>query len=165
MKYSGLILNDFTAAPGVSVTFFSQGCPFRCKGCHNPESWDFEGGKEFTNETLETIIAGLTANGVKRNLAIMGGEPLCDENIFLTVLVINEVKRRLPDVQIYVWTGYVYEDLLKKESNIRIKTILDNVTCIIDGPYIEELRDTTLPMRGSSNQRIIYLPKGGEKID
>lgn len=159
MKYSGLILNDFTAAPGVSVTFFVQGCPFKCKGCHNPESWDFEGGKEFTNDTLETIIAGLTANGVKRNLAIMGGEPLCDENIFLTVLVINEVKRRLPDVQIYVWTGYLYEDLLNKESNIRVKTILDNANCIIDGPYIEELRDTTLPMRGSSNQRIIDLKK------
>ena len=163
MRYSGLILNDFTAAPGVSVSFFTQGCPFRCKGCHNPESWDFEGGLEFTNDTLNQIIAGLTANGISRNLAIMGGEPLCQENLFLTLLIINEVKRQLPDIKIYIWTGYLYEDLLS-DNNARIQAILNSIDCLIDGPYIEELRDITLPMRGSSNQRIIYL-KGGEKCE
>lgn len=163
MKYSGLILNDFTAAPGVSVTFFVQGCPFKCKGCHNPETWDFEGGLEFTNNTLNQIITGLTANGIKRNLAIMGGEPLCQENLFLTVLVINEVKRQLPDTKIYVWTGYLYKDLLN-DNNVRIQSILNSIDCLIDGPYIEELRDTTLPMRGSSNQQIIKL-KGGKKCE
>ena len=163
MKYSGLILNDFTAAPGVSVTFFAQGCPFRCKGCHNPETWDFEGGLEFTNNTLNQIITGLTANGIKRNLAIMGGEPLCQENLFLTVLIINEVKRQLPDTKIYIWTGYLYEDLLN-DNNVRIQSILNTIDCLIDGPYIEELRDTTLSMRGSSNQRIIKL-KGGKKYE
>lgn len=163
MKYSGLILNDFTAAPGVSVSFFVQGCPFKCKGCHNPEAWDFEGGLEFTNNTLNQIITGLTANGIKRNLAIMGGEPLCQENLFLTVLVINEVKRQLPDTKIYIWTGYLYEDLLN-DNNVRIQSILSTIDCLIDGPYIEELRDTTLPMRGSSNQRIIKL-KGGKKCE
>lgn len=163
MKYSGLILNDFTAAPGVSVSFFVQGCPFKCKGCHNPEAWDFEGGLEFTNNTLNQIITGLTANGIKRNLAIMGGEPLCQENLFLTVLVINEVKRQLPDTKIYIWTGYLYEDLLN-DNNVRIQSILNTIDCLIDGPYIEELRDTTLPMRGSSNQRIIKL-KGGKKCE
>ena len=163
MKYSGLILNDFTAAPGVSVTFFAQGCPFRCKGCHNPETWDFEGGLEFTNNTLNQIITGLTANGIKRNLAIMGGEPLCQENLFLTVLIINEVKRQLPDTKIYIWTGYLYEDLLN-DNNVRIQSILNTIDCLIDGPYIEELRDTTLSMRGSSNQRIIKL-KGGKKCE
>ena len=163
MKYSGLILNDFTAAPGVSVTFFAQGCPFRCKGCHNPETWDFEGGLEFTNNTLNQIITGLTANGIKRNLAIMGGEPLCQENLFLTVLIINEVKSQLPDTKIYIWTGYLYEDLLN-DNNVRIQSILNTIDCLIDGPYIEELRDTTLSMRGSSNQRIIKL-KGGKKYE
>lgn len=163
MKYSGLILNDFTAAPGVSVSFFVQGCPFKCKGCHNPEAWDFEGGLEFTNNTLNQIITGLTANGIKRNLAIMGGEPLCQENLFLTVLVINEVKRQLPDTKIYIWTGYLYEDLLN-DNNVRIQSILNTIDCLIDGPYIEELRDTTLSMRGSSNQRIIKL-KGGKKCE
>ena len=93
----------------------------------------------------------------------MGGEPLCQENLFLTVLVINEVKRQLPDTKIYVWTGYLYEDLLN-DNNVRIQSILNSIDCLIDGPYIEELRDTTLSMRGSSNQRIIKL-KGGKKCE
>lgn len=88
MKYAGIIYNDFSAAPGVSLSFFTQGCPHHCKGCHNQETWDFNGGKEFTHEDLTSLIKGLTANGIKRTLCIMGGEPLCPENAFLTHLVI-----------------------------------------------------------------------------
>lgn len=161
MRYSGLILNDFTAAPGVSVSFFTQGCPFHCKGCHNPESWDYEGGKEFTNEVLEQIIQGLTANGIQRNLAIMGGEPLCPENLFLTTLLITEVKRRSPKTMIFIWTGYTYEKL-KEMNNTKVQSILNTIDCLIDGPYVEELRDITLQMRGSSNQRILVMPEGKE---
>ena len=94
MRYSGLILNDITAAPGLCVSFFTQGCPHKCKGCHNPETWSFERGKEFTPGTLKEIIEGLTAQGIQRDLCIMGGEPLCDENAFLTLLVIKEVKEK-----------------------------------------------------------------------
>ena len=92
MRYAGIIYNDVLAAPGISLSFFVQGCPFHCKGCHNPETWDFDGGKEFTNETLTSIVNGLKANGISRNLAIMGGEPLCQNNLFLTSLVIHSVK-------------------------------------------------------------------------
>jgi len=99
------------------VTFFTQGCHAHCPGCHNPETWDFEGGYEFTNETLQSIIEALTANGIKRNLCIMGGEPLCPENQFLTLMVVNEIKEKLPDVKIYLWTGYTIEELLKKSPN------------------------------------------------
>ena len=81
MNYSGLILNDITAAPGLCVSFFVQGCPHRCRGCHNPETWEFGRGKEFTSDTLNQIITGLTAQGIQRDLCIMGGEPLCDENV------------------------------------------------------------------------------------
>lgn len=109
MKYSGLILNDISAAPGLCVSFFTQGCPHRCKGCHNPETWDFDGGKEFTPDIIDTIIQGLTANGIQRNFCIMGGEPLCDENSFLTYLLVKEVKEKVPDVKIYIWSGYTYE--------------------------------------------------------
>jgi anaerobic ribonucleoside-triphosphate reductase activating protein len=109
MQYSGLILNDITAAPGLCVSFFVQGCPHRCPGCHNPETWDFDGGKEFTSGTLDSIINGLTAQGIQRNLCIMGGEPLCTENAFLTFLVIKEVKDKVPEAKIYVWTGYTLE--------------------------------------------------------
>ena len=158
MKYAGIIKNDMSAAPGVSVSFFTQGCPHRCRGCHNPETWDFEKGKEFTNDTLNDIITALTANGIERSLAVMGGEPLCQENSFLTYLVIKTVKEKLPNTKVYIWTGYYYEDLLKKHDP-RIAQILELTDVIIDGPYVEQLRDITLPMRGSSNQSIIDLTK------
>lgn len=156
MRYAGIIKNDFAAAPGVSLSFFTQGCPHRCHGCHNPETWDFDGGREFTYETLSSIIQGLTANGIKRNLCIMGGEPLCPDNLFLTLLVIQTVKKELPDVNIYIWTGYLYEDL-KKSTDTTLKNILQLTDVLIDGPYIESQRDISEFMKGSRNQRIIHL--------
>lgn len=156
MRYAGIIENDISAAPGVCLTFFVQGCPNHCPGCHNPDSWDFLGGKEFTSEVLQTIVKGLTANGLKRSLCIMGGEPLCPENRFLTLLVLNTVKRDLPDTKVYIWTGYTYEKLLN-DSDTHLKSILEQTDVLIDGPYIEAERDITLPMRGSRNQRIIEL--------
>ena len=158
MRYAGINKNDFTAAPGVSVTFFTQGCPHRCPGCHNPETWDFNGGKEFTPQVLNEIIEALTANSIQRSLSIMGGEPLCEENLFLTLLVISQVREKLPGTKIYLWTGFYYEDLLKNSSS-HLKEILKLIDVLIDGPYDESLRDITLPMRGSSNQNIINLTK------
>lgn len=158
MRYAGLITNDFTAAPGISVSFYTQGCPHRCPGCHNPETWDFNGGKEFTPQVLDQICEALTANGIERSLAILGGEPLCDENIFLTLLVIQEVKKRVPNTKIYIWTGYYYEDLLKI-PNSHLIAVLSLADVLVDGPYVESLRNITLPLRGSSNQSIINLTK------
>ena len=142
MRYAGIIKNDFSAAPGTSVTFFTQGCPHRCEGCHNPETWDFEGGEEVTHDTILEVIEAITANGLHRNLCIMGGEPLCPENQFLTNLIINSVKEKLPDTKIYLWTGYYLEDL--DMSNNRIKSILEQVDCLIDGPYDKTKRDVSL---------------------
>ena len=156
MRYSGLIRNDLAAAPGISVTFFTQGCPHRCKGCHNPETWSFEGGKEFTPKVLNEIYEALQANGIERSFSIMGGEPMCEENLFLTCMVLQNVRLRYPDIKVYLWTGYYYEELLKK-SDPKIKLILDMVDVLIDGPYIEARRNITLQMRGSSNQSIIDL--------
>lgn len=154
MRYAGIIKNDFSAAPGTSVTFFTQGCPHRCEGCHNPETWDFEGGEEVTHDTILEVIEAITANGLHRNLCIMGGEPLCPENQFLTNLIINSVKEKLPDTKIYLWTGYCLEDL--DMNNNRVKSILEQVDCLIEGPYDKTKRDVSLFMRGSSNQRILY---------
>lgn len=109
MRYAGIIKNDIAAGEGVNVTFFTQGCPFHCEGCHNPQTWDFLGGKEFTNDTMHEIDAAIGANGIERNLSIMGGEPLCAENLFLTSMIIMNVKLQHPDIKIYVWTGYLYE--------------------------------------------------------
>ena len=155
MRYAGIIPNDLSAAPGVCVTFFTQGCPHHCPGCHNPETWDYEGGKEFEGNTIERIEQYLTANGIHRDLCIMGGEPLCPDNQFLTLLICNTIKDKLPDTKIYIWTGYTLEEL-NKDSNTRISQILEKTDAIIDGPYIAAERDITLPMRGSHNQRILY---------
>lgn len=86
----------------------------------------------------------------------MGGEPFADENQMLTYLVATAVREEYPDIKIYIWTGYTYEELIHKGTP-RIKEIFDTVDVLIDGPYIEEQRDITLPMRGSKNQRIINL--------
>lgn len=155
MRYAGLSKNDFSAAPGVCVTFYTQGCPHRCAGCQNPETWDFMGGMEFTTEVLNDIISALTANNIKRSLCIMGGEPLCQENQFLTLLILTEIKSRLPETKVYIWTGYTIEELNEMTTG-KIPQILEMTDCLIDGPYIQEQRDITLPMRGSTNQRILY---------
>lgn len=156
MRYAGIIKNDVAAAPGVCLTFFTQGCPHQCPGCHNPETWDYDGGKEFNPDLINEIIEGLTANGVKRNFCIMGGEPLCPNNRFLVLLLMNSVLEKLPDTKIYIWTGYTYEEL-ERENDTRLRQILEKTHTIIDGRFIQELRDISLPMRGSSNQRIIAL--------
>ena len=160
MRYAGLIHNDFSAAPGVSVSFFTQGCPHHCPGCYNPETWDFDGGKEFTYDVLNEIEESLFANGISRSLAIMGGEPLCEQNIFLTLLIVKTIKEKFPDVKIYIWSGYTYDYLMSRiTNNLHLKQVLDYADFLIDGPYVEELRDISLPMRGSSNQKIIDLRK------
>lgn len=156
MKYAGINYNDMCAAPGVSVTLFTQGCPHHCEGCHNPETWDFDGGKEFTLDVLRKIVDGLAHNGVKRNFCIMGGEPLCEQNTLLTLMTIQYVKQRLPEIKIYLWTGYYYEQLLKS-SDPKIPLILKEIDVLVDGPFIKSLKDITLKMRGSSNQNIIDL--------
>lgn len=87
----------------------------------------------------------------------MGGEPLCEQNQLLTLLLINTVKDKLPDTKIYIWTGYYYKDLIKQTTNGKLQEILKNADVLIDGPYIQSQRDITLSMRGSKNQNIINL--------
>lgn len=161
MRYAGIIKNDVAAGKGVCVTFFVQGCDIHCPGCHNPQTWDFNGGYEFTQDTMDRIIAALHANGVQRNFCIMGGEPLHPNNRFLTNLVISEVRKHYPDIKIYVWTGYRYEDLLEKQEKI-LQNIFSNIDVLVDGPFMKDKRDITLAMRGSTNQRIINLKEKKE---
>lgn len=157
MKYAGIIKNDIANGPGIRVSFWVQGCPHKCYNCQNPETWNFDGGKEFTAETLQEIKDALTANGIQRNLSILGGEPLCQENLFLTMLVIKEIKKDFPNINIYLWTGYTIEELKDKYSYPHMNYILNNINVLIDGKYIENQRDITLPLRGSSNQKIINM--------
>ena len=142
--------------PGLRAVIWTQGCPHNCPGCHNQGTWDFNGGYEFTQDTINSIIHALNANGVQRNLCIMGGEPLHERNQFLVQLLIQEVKKVYPNIKIYLWTGYVYEDLIEKHEKI-LQNILQEIDVLIDGPFIQEQRDITLAMRGSKNQRILNL--------
>ena len=158
MRYSGIIYNDITAAPGLCLSFFVQGCPHHCPGCHNPETWDFDKGLEFTPEVLDKIIHGLHAQGIDRSFCLMGGEPLCDENLILSYLIVSAVKEKSQNTPIYIWTGYTLE-YLKNHHNPKVEMILNLTDYLIDGPYIESERDLTLNMRGSRNQRIIDLSK------
>ena len=156
MRYAGLIKNDVSGAPGISVSLFVQGCPHRCPGCHNPESWDFNGGKEFTPKVLDEIVEALNANGIARNFCLMGGEPLCEENAFLSHMIVKYVKEKCPKTKIYIWSGDIYENLINSPHS-HIRKTLELADVLVDGPYIAAERDVTFPMRGSRNQRIIEL--------
>ena len=106
------------------------------------------------------MIKSIRANDINRNLCIMGGEPLCEQNLPVTEYVITRVKEVYPEIKVYVWTGYTMEELDQRVDDELLKYVLYDINCIIDGRFIFEKRDITLPMRGSSNQRIIYLKEG-----
>lgn len=155
-KIAGIYWDDTAAAPGISLSVYFSGCHFHCPGCHNPEAQDFNYGEELTKEKIEEILYKLNKNGVTRKLSILGGEPLCKENRKAVCTLINICREVYPDLKIYIWTGYTIEELFEEQDSI-IETILSNINCLIDGRYEQDKRDITLPLRGSSNQRIIYL--------
>lgn len=153
MRVAGLTKNDTTNGEGICVSLWVQGCPHRCKGCHNPESWDFNGGEYKNNDILlEEIYDAISANGIQRNFSILGGEPLAPQNINDTYYILWEVKQRYPSIKTFVWTGYTLEQLKEMYKD----TLLENVDVLIDGPFIKAERDITLKFRGSKNQRILY---------
>lgn len=160
MKYAGIIYDDTAAAPGLSLSFYTQGCPIHCPGCHNQDMWDFEGGYEFNSEVRDKVIAKLNENGVLRNLCIIGGEPLCEQNAHMTELLCGFARVEYPDIKIYIWTGYTLEELCEREANTdapdgkRIHNILECVDVLIANPFDISKRDITLELRGSSNQKI-----------
>lgn len=158
MKYAGLMENDFTDGGGVCVSLWTQGCPHKCPGCQNPETWDFNGGYEVPNDIRGEIVKAISANGITRNFSILGGEPLCEQNLDFVLDIITSVRIAYPNIKIYIWSGYTFKELINKKDE-RINHILKQANYLIDGKYREELRDITLPLRGSSNQQIIELDK------
>lgn len=156
MKYAGLMENDIIDGEGVCVSLWTQGCPHHCPGCHNPETWDFEGGYEIPEDIRGKIVKAISANGITRNFSVLGGEPLCEENLDFVLSIITAVRTAYPNIKIYIWSGYTFKELIDKHDS-RIISILKQSNVLIDGPYDESLRDITLPLRGSSNQNIIIL--------
>lgn len=153
MRYAGLIKNDVVNGYDVCVSVWCQGCPHRCQGCHNPETWDFNGGIEIDeDELIEEVLEAINKNGIHRNLSILGGEPLCEENRGFTTRLVKMAKEKYPGVQIFLWTGYLFEEAVTFCD-------LDDVDILIDGKYNEELRNVSLALRGSFNQRVLKIKK------
>lgn len=156
MRLAGLNKNDTVNGTGITVSLFVQGCPHHCEGCFNEESWDFNGGIEVPNNIEEIVYNAIIANGIHRNFSVLGGEPLCQENIEFTAHIIHFVRQSFSDIKIFVWTGYTLEDLKNdQQKKSYVRTILSDINTLIDGPFILSQRDITLPLRGSSNQRVL----------
>ena len=153
MKYAQIRSIDVTNGEGVGVSLFVQGCPHHCKGCFNQETWDFNGGKDFTSTIEEKIFEILEKKKEYLSFfSVLGGEPLAPQNIEEVKRILQRVKQQYPQLKTYVWTGYLIE-------NISDKTILNNIDVLIDGPFVEEQKDITLKLRGSKNQRVLYRDK------
>ena len=159
IRVAGINDNDVVNGEGVSVSLFLQGCHFHCKGCHNPEAWDPNGGNVWDwNDLINYIIELISANGIQRNLSILGGEPFdtYDKRDFIRLLI-KVVKQEFPDIKICIWTGYTYKELIEITD---IGYILQNINYLIEGPFKIEERDITLKWRGSRNQNIINMRTG-----
>ena len=150
MNYAKIRKLDVTNGEGIGVSLFVQGCQFHCKNCFNKVTWDFDGGKKFTKDTLNTIISLLNDEHVKR-FSILGGEPLAEKNMYDVLQTIIEIRKNVTGIIIWVYTGYTFEEVKQLKYG---KEILDNVDTIVDGRYVDELRDLTLAFRGSKNQNI-----------
>ena len=155
MQYNRIRKMDISNGPGVRISIFMQGCAFHCKECFNPETWPFSGGKDFTDETIEHVLE-LCASPQIRGLSILGGEPLHMRNISGTTKLAKAFKERYPDKDLWVWSGFSYEDRMDEE-------VFNYVDVLVDGQFKIDLFNPTLKWRGSSNQRVIDIKKTREK--
>ena len=149
MNYAEIKKVDIANGPGVRVSLFVSGCRNHCKGCFNPETWDFDYGRPFTRATEDEIIKALRPSWIQ-GLSILGGEPTEEENAAILIPFLKRVRAVLPDKDIWLYSGYTYEALRDKE----ILTLAD---VLVDGPFLLEQKDAGLAFRGSRNQRIIDL--------
>ena len=155
MKYAKIRKMDISNGEGVRVSLFVQGCSFHCKNCFNQETWDFNGGKEFTTAEIQKIIE-LADKDYIAGLSILGGEPLHNNNVDEVFYIVATFKEKFPNKDIWLWTGFKFEDAIKDSKR---KFILRNIDVLIDGQFEEDKKDLTLKWRGSSNQRVIDCKK------
>lgn len=152
-NYLAIKSNDINNGPGVRLTFWFAGCTFRCKGCHNEESWDFESGKKITDEVIDFVVEELRNNEIM-NLSILGGEPLHPNNVSDCERLVRAVKEHLPEKNIWIWTGFNYESL---KDEPEYEYIFNNIDVLVDGRYNEDLKVKGIRFKGSTNQRVIDL--------
>jgi anaerobic ribonucleoside-triphosphate reductase activating protein len=152
MNYAGIKKVDIANGPGVRVSLFVSGCRNHCRGCFNPETWDFDYGEPFSRKTEDEIITALRPSWIQ-GLSILGGEPTEEENEAVLIPFLKRVREELPDKDIWLYSGYTWEMLQNEE-------ILTLVDVLVDGPFLLEQKDAGLAFRGSRNQRIIHLREG-----
>ena len=152
MRYNKIRKMDISNGPGVRVSIFMQGCAFNCKNCFNKETHDFNGGKEFTEDTINRVLE-LCNNDNVEGLSILGGEPMHPSNIEGTTKLAKAFKEKFPNKNLWAWTGFTFDNYLKN------KEVSKYIDVLVDGQYIDELHNPTLKWKGSSNQRVIDVQK------
>ena len=156
MRYHKIRKMDISNGPGVRVSIFMQGCSFHCKGCFNPETHDFNGGKEFDEDTITKVLE-LCDKEYIVGLSILGGEPMHPNNIEATTRLAKAFKEKYPNKTIWVWSGFLFDRDLKD------KEVLNYIDVLVDGQYVEELSSPLLKWKGSSNQRVIDVKESLKK--
>ena len=167
MRFASMRNLDISNGEGVGVSLFVQGCDRHCFNCFNPDTWDFNGGKEWTEETKNKFIKLIDRPYINR-ISVLGGEPLAEQNLDEVLSLIKEIRISFPDKTIWLYTGYDFDLLNSKYNEYKYTPfaanadewltrweIISNVNVLVDGEYIDEQRDITLKWRGSSNQRVI----------
>lgn len=162
MRYASIRDMDISNGEGVGVALFVQGCHFHCYNCFNPETWDFNGGKDWTDEKQSTFLELINRTYIRR-VSILGGEPLADENIEDIANIIKRIRELTEWKNIWIYSGYTWDEIMHpvitdycSPKRIEIVSMCD---VIIDGKYIDGKRDITLKWRGSRNQRVIDVQK------
>lgn len=150
MRYNKIRKMDIADGPGVRVSIFMQGCSFNCKNCFNSDTHDFNGGKEFTDKTINRVLELCDKDHIE-GLSILGGEPMHPSNIEGTTKLAKAFKEKFPNKDIWAWSGFLFDRDLKD------KEVVKYIDTLVDGQYVEELRDPSLKWKGSSNQRVINV--------
>ena len=150
MKIANIIEETTVDGPGIRTSIYFQGCPIHCKGCQNKLAQSITGGYE---KSAEEIVANIQKDPFLTGVSILGGEPFYQSNDLYEL--VKEIRHKCPKLTIWVYSGYYLQILKANKLNCEILKLID---VLVDGPYVEELRDTTLRFRGSKNQRIIENP-------
>lgn len=165
MNYANIKWYDVANGPGVRVSLFVSGCRNHCKNCFNPETWDFDYGQPFTEEVEDKILKAMEPDYIK-GFTLLGGDPFEPENCAVLVPFMKRMRKLYPEKSVWCFTGYDYErDLLtgKKGDAETVLKLLRTLDVLVDGRFVEELKDLNLRFRGSSNQRIISVKESLKK--
>ena len=162
MNYATIKKFDIANGPGVRVSLFVSGCRHYCKNCFNKEAWDFNYGAPFTDTVMEEILDACKANHIT-GLSLLGGEPFEKENRAGLIALLKEFRKRYPEKNVWCYTGYVLDEELLKTGESDALELLSLIDVLVDGRFVEELKNLALMFRGSSNQRIIDVPQTLEK--